>query len=126
MSMDLAEREKSPAGVAVLLVDDEENILRSLKRLFLDEDFRTLTAGSGAEGLQMLEANRNVGLIVSDQRMPGMQGVDFLRETIRVAPSAMRILLTGHADINASIDAINKGKAYRYITISRGMTMRCS
>lgn len=102
-------------SVTVLLVDDEENILRSLKRLLMDEEFEVATATSGEAGLEMLGKLSNVGLIVSDQRMPGMNGAEFLGRSREIAPHALRILLTGYSDINATIDAINKGGASRYI-----------
>jgi len=102
--------------ITVLLVDDEENIIRSLKRLLMDEDFDLETACSGEEGLEKLASLQNVGLIVSDQRMPGMNGAEFLGHSQKIAPNALRILLTGYSDINATIDAINKGGAYRYLS----------
>jgi response regulator RpfG family c-di-GMP phosphodiesterase len=100
----------------VLFVDDEENILKSLKRLLVDEEIEILTATSGEQGLDLLRDTEDVGLIVSDQRMPGLSGADFLRQSREIAPDTLRIMLTGYADINATIDAINKGGAYRYIS----------
>ena len=102
--------------VKVLFVDDEENILRSLERLFMDQEYPLLTAASGEEGLRLLEANPDIGLIVSDQRMPGMSGVEFLARARQAAPETLRIVLTGYADLHATMDAINRGGAYRYIT----------
>lgn len=102
--------------VTVLLVDDEENILKSLQRLLMDEDFNIETATTGEAGLEKLKALENVALIVSDQRMPGMNGAEFLGRSQEFAPLALRILLTGYSDINATIDAINKGGAYRYLS----------
>lgn len=104
------------APVTVLLVDDEENILRALQRLLMDEDYEVETATSGEAGLDKLRTLENVGLIVSDQRMPGMNGADFLGRSQEIAPFAQRILLTGYSDINATIDAINKGGASLYIS----------
>ncbi len=101
-------------AIRVLFVDDEENVLKSLKRLFLDEDIEILTASSGKEGLDLLKGNE-VSVIVSDQRMPEMTGVEFLEKTTRISPNSVRILLTGYADINAVVSAINKGGVYRYI-----------
>ena len=100
----------------VLFVDDEENILKSLKRLLMDEEIEILTATSGEQGLDVLRNTPDIGLIVSDQRMPGLPGADFLRQSREIAPDALRIMLTGYADITATIDAINKGGAYRYIS----------
>lgn len=102
--------------LTVLLVDDEENILRSLQRLLMDEDFEVVTASSGEAALERLSGLVNVGLIVSDQRMPGMNGAEFLGRSREMAPDAQRILLTGYSDINATIDAINRGGASRYIS----------
>ena len=100
----------------VLFVDDEENILRSLKRLLMDEEMDILTATSGELGLDVLRNTPEIGLIVSDQRMPGLPGAEFLRQSREIAPDALRIMLTGYADITATIEAINKGGAYRYIS----------
>ncbi len=100
----------------VLFVDDEESILSSLNRLFMDEEFLVLTANSGEKGLTVLQESGGVGVIVSDQRMPGMSGVEFLSRSRESAPDALRIVLTGYADITATMEAINKGGAYRYIT----------
>ncbi|HEY3307658.1 MAG TPA: HD domain-containing phosphohydrolase [Desulfuromonadaceae bacterium] len=102
--------------IAVVLVDDEENILRALQRLLMDEELDVHTAGSGQEGLELLRQVSNVGLIVSDQRMPGMDGAEFLCRSREIVPDALRILLTGYSDIDATIEAINKGGAYRYIS----------
>lgn len=105
-------RTKNP----VLFVDDEENILSSLRRLFADEEFDIITANSGEEGLGVLKGNPDISLIVSDQRMPGMGGVEFLEKARKLTPLAPRIILTGYADMTVALDAINKGEAYRYIT----------
>ena len=99
----------------VLFVDDEENILKSLKRLLMDEEIDIYTANSGELGLELLRNTPGVDLIVSDQRMPGLTGSEFLRQSRDIVPDALRIMLTGYADINATIDAINKGGAFRYI-----------
>jgi response regulator RpfG family c-di-GMP phosphodiesterase len=102
--------------IKILFVDDEENILHAMERLFLDEEFEILTANSGAKGLELLRQHPDVALIVSDQRMPVMGGVDFLAQARQLVPHALRIILTGYADIGATVDAINRGGAYRYIT----------
>jgi len=82
----------------------------------MDEEFEVLTASSGEEGLALLQETANVGLIISDQRMPGMNGAEFLSRSRELVPDAMRILLTGYSDISATIEAINIGGAYRYIS----------
>lgn len=100
----------------ILFVDDEENVLRSLRRLFIDEEnINVFTALSGKEGLEILK-NNDISVIVSDQRMPEMSGVEFLEKARKMSPDSIRIILTGYADINAAMDAINKGSVYRYIT----------
>jgi response regulator RpfG family c-di-GMP phosphodiesterase len=99
----------------VLFVDDESNILKALQRLTMDEEFETEIASSGDEGLQVLASLENVALIVSDQRMPGMNGAEFLQQSQQLAPDAIRMLLTGYSDISAAADAINKGGASRYL-----------
>lgn len=102
--------------VTVLFVDDEENILRSLQRLVMDEeDVEIFTALSGEEGLEKLSTLENVALIVSDQRMPGMMGAQFLEKAREIVPDASRVILTGYADVSAAVDAINKGGAWRYL-----------
>jgi len=99
----------------VLVVDDEEMILKSLRRLLSDLDVRVLTADGGEPALELLRQN-DVALIISDQRMPGMDGVEFLRQSREIAPEAVRILLTGYADVNASIGAINSGEVKYYLS----------
>src|SRR6185369_8820943 len=112
--IDVQQTEHVP--VTVLLVDDEENILRSIQRLLMDEEFEVVTATSGEIALEKLATLENVGLIVSDQRMPGMTGSEFLGRSKEFAPCAQRILLTGYSDINTTIEAINKGGAGHYIS----------
>ncbi|MDP2795456.1 MAG: response regulator [Sulfurisoma sp.] len=99
----------------LLFVDDEPNILSSLRRLFKATGYGVLTAGGGAEGLEVL-AREKVDLIVSDMRMPEMDGAQFLEQARARWPHVARILLTGYADIGSTIDAINRGEIYRYIS----------
>lgn len=99
----------------VLFVDDEENVLKALKRLFLDENIEILTADSGKAGLRVLDAHPDVAVIVSDQRMPEMSGWEFLEQAKKICPEAVRIVLTGYADVTAAVNAINQGGASRYI-----------
>ena len=98
----------------VLCVDDEENILRSLKRLLRHEGYRLLTASSGAEGLRLLEENP-VHLVISDQRMPAMSGAEFLAEVKERYPDTIRICLTGYTDVDSITDSINKGHIYKFM-----------
>lgn len=110
------DEQKTNKLLGVLFVDDEENILHSLRRLFMDDGFEIFTATSGEQGLKILENTPGIALIVSDQRMPGLSGAQFLEKAKTILPDTLRILLTGHSDINAVVDAINKGGAYRYLT----------
>ncbi len=99
----------------ILFVDDEENILKSLKRLFIDEKIDVLTANSPLVGLDIIKENE-ISVVISDQKMPEMNGAEFLSRVKEISPDSIRIILTGYADINTAMDAINKGGAYRYIT----------
>ena len=103
--------------IKILLVDDEVNITKSLRRLLMEVDrYDVFVAQSGGEGLDIVQAEQDIGVIISDQRMPGMSGVEFLSKVREIAPDAIRILLTGYADIEASIGAINQGAVFRYLT----------
>ncbi len=110
-----AQQDDTASQWVVLCVDDEPNILSSLRRLFRTEGYKLLIAGSGSEGLQVCE-KENVDLIISDMRMPQMDGAQFLEQVRARWPSTIRLLLTGYADIASTIDAINKGEIYRYIS----------
>jgi two-component system, sensor histidine kinase and response regulator len=99
---------------SVLVVDDEVDNVDALERLFRRK-YNVLKATSGAQALALLEDNR-VSLIVTDQRMPNMTGVEFLAESVKTHPEAVRILLTGFTDIDSVIGAINSGQVYRYVT----------
>ncbi len=101
----------------VLIVDDEESILSALRRLFRNEDFDILTAANGAEGLNLIrEGAPLLSLIISDQSMPEMTGAQFLAEARKILPDTMRVLLTGHSNMDAIVDAINDGGVHRYLT----------
>jgi len=100
----------------VMCVDDEPNILSSLKRLFRPLGYRVLTAESGAAGLQLLEKEERVDLIISDMRMPEMDGAQFLEKVRERWPETIRLLLTGYSDVTSILAAINRGEIYRYIT----------
>ena len=106
-----------PPPPTILCVDDEANILSSLRRLFRPAGYRVLVAEGGAAGLEMLEAEQGaVDLVISDMRMPAMDGAHFLAEVRQRWPGILRILLTGYADIESTIAAINEGQIYRYIS----------
>ncbi len=108
----------SPASVAepvvILCVDDEPNILSSLQRLLHRQGYQIVTAPSGAEGLQVLE-RQPIDLVISDMRMPQMDGAQFLEQVRQRWPDTVRVLLTGYADVESTMAAINKGEIYRYI-----------
>ena len=99
----------------ILCVDDEQNVLRSLTRLFLDDPYEILTATSGAEGLLILAQCGTVPVVISDYRMPGMNGVEFLSEVRKRWPETVRIVLSGYADTGAIVSAINEGQIYRFV-----------
>ena len=96
----------------VLLVDDEANILSSLKRTLRREGYDILTAESAAEGFSLLARN-DVQVIISDQRMPEMNGTEFLSGVKSLYPAKVRMVFSGHSEISAVTDAINKGAVYR-------------
>jgi response regulator RpfG family c-di-GMP phosphodiesterase len=98
----------------ILLVDDEASILSALKRVLRPKGYTLITAESGAEGLRLLEEHP-VDLIVSDMRMPEMNGAQFLGKAKERFPGVMRILLTGYSEITATISAINDGGIYHYL-----------
>jgi len=99
----------------ILCVDDEKNVLKAIERLFLDSDYEILTAESGDKGLETLTNNGTIQLVVSDYRMPGMNGVDFLREVYKKWPETIRIVLSGYADTALIVEAINDGHIYKFI-----------
>jgi FixJ family two-component response regulator len=112
MSTDVSDYQKH----RVLFVDDEEKTRKYFKRLF-GETFDILLASDGLEALEVLQKNLDtVGLIVTDQRMPNETGTAFLEKAVKLKPGLVRILSTAYADIEAAIDAVNKGGVYRYIT----------
>ena len=106
---------EAPAGFAVLVVDDEPNILSALRRMLRANGYRVQTAPGGSEALALL-AQAPVDLIISDMRMPEMNGAEFLRRSRERVPEAVRILLTGYADIGSTIDAVNNGEIFRYVS----------
>lgn len=98
----------------ILIVDDETSNLGALERLFRGE-YDVLTAGSGADALSLLE-HHDMALLIADQRMPEMSGVELMQRTARLRPHMVRILLTGYTDVDSLIEAINTGHVYKYIT----------
>ena len=105
----------SEASFTLLIVDDEPNVIKSVKRLLFETDYKILTAESGEKGLTMFEGNE-IDLVISDYRMPGMNGVEFLREVRERYPDTIRLILSGYADVAAVVEAINDGQVYKFIS----------
>ena len=108
-------REQSKAQRTLLLVDDEINIVAALKRLLRRDEYLILTANSGAEGLAVLKDNP-VDVILSDQRMPGMTGVEFLSIAKNKYPETIRLVLSGYTELQSVTDAVNEGAIYKFLT----------
>jgi len=101
--------------LTVLCVDDEIRVLEALERQ-LRERYRVLTAPGAAAGVELLSRDPSISIVLSDMRMPEMDGAQFLSKAQALRPGAVRILLTGHADTEAAIRAINEGQIFRFIT----------
>src|SRR6201996_2369570 len=97
----------------VLYIDDEINNLNSFRAAFR-RDFNIHVSQSAREGRKILDTTE-IGVIITDQRMPGMTGIEFLESILAVYPDTIRILLTGFSDMNAVMDAINRGQVYKYL-----------
>lgn len=98
----------------LLCVDDEQGILRSLKRLLRSEPFGVLSASSGAEALELL-ASESIHVIVADQRMPDMSGTRLLEKVKEEYPDVIRVVLSGFADVTSILESINRGEVFRYL-----------
>lgn len=101
--------------IKVLYVDDEENNLFSFKAAFRLK-YQIFTAISGEVAIQLLNEHPGIEVVLTDQRMPEMTGVEFLKSILPIHPDPVRILLTGYADLKASIDAVNEGKIFHYLS----------
>lgn len=99
----------------VLFVDDEPNVTAALKRSMRHEPYRIFSAESAIEGLKILD-EEDIDIVISDEKMPGMSGCEFLAEVRRRHPSVIRMILTGQASMDAAISAINDGEVYRFFT----------
>ena len=102
------------AASTLLLVDDESSVLSALKRVLRRLNYRVLTAGGGEEALDVLARNE-VGVILTDQRMPGMSGIELLARVRRMHPRTVRMVLSGYTDIDSLTEAINRGELYRFL-----------
>ncbi|NVO00252.1 MAG: response regulator [Geobacteraceae bacterium] len=99
----------------ILLVDDEQNVLSALMRELADEPYGIVTALSGEEALGLISAKK-FKVIISDERMPGMDGASFLSAAKEISPSSIRMMLTGHASIEATMRAVNSGEIFKFFT----------
>jgi serine/threonine-protein kinase len=97
----------------ILFVDDEEYILRSLQRVFKSA-YSVFTAANGVQAIDIVK-NNDIQVVICDQRMPGMLGVDVLKKINEISPGTMRILLTGYSDVKAIVKSVNEGEIFRYI-----------
>ena len=105
--------ESAEERMRILFVDDDERVLNGLRALFRN-DYEVFTAPGGAEGLELAKREA-IPIVVSDQRMPGMTGVEMLRELKKAAPQTVRLLLTGYSDLAALVGSINEGEVFRFI-----------
>ncbi|MDB2410577.1 response regulator [Pseudomonadales bacterium] len=106
---------EQPAKIKVLFVDDEKSILVALRRLCRNTGWDIYTAESGDEGLAIIDEH-TIDLVVSDMRMPKMNGAEFLEQVVERSPSTVRILLTGYSEVTATLAAIDKGKIFCHCT----------
>lgn len=98
----------------VLFVDDEEYILKSIERLFADNDIKILKASNGYNALELVK-KEDIAVLVSDNLMPGMKGVDLLSKVKDISPDTIRVLMTAYADLSTAIDAINRGEVFKFV-----------
>jgi len=103
-----------PTNSSLLIVDDEPNVISSLKRQLRKEDFTIFSAGSGIEGISLLD-DQDVGVVISDMMMPGMDGIAFLNLVKERKPDTVRLLLTGHGSMENAVDAINRSRIFEYL-----------
>jgi len=101
--------------INILLVDDDENLLTSFERHFR-RNYTVLTSNSGKSALKRIQENTDISVVISDMNMPEMNGVEFLRQVKQINPLVTRIMLTGFADINVAMNAVNEGNIFRFLT----------
>lgn len=99
----------------MLLVDDEPNILRAVTRILRTSSVELITASSAEDALTKLE-HEKVALVLTDYRMPGMNGVELLRRVRNIDPDTIRMIISGHSDMETVLSAINEGEVFRFIT----------
>ncbi|HAD04334.1 MAG: hypothetical protein A2005_01835 [Desulfuromonadales bacterium GWC2_61_20] len=98
----------------LLLIDDEPHILSAIKRIFAEEDLRIFTASGAKDGLEIL-AREEISVMVTDNMMPGMSGLEVLHRARLISPDTVRIMLTGHANLDTAVAAINVGEVFRFV-----------
>jgi len=114
-SLEVAEIFSQEEGRTLLLLDDEENILRSLQRVLRSQGWKILTTTDPDEAFALL-ARHKVQVVVSDQRMPRMSGTEFLNRIKELHPHIVRIILSGYTDLNSVTEAVNRGWVYKFLT----------
>lgn len=100
----------------IMLVDDDENVLRAVKRVLAQDHYHIETFNSGAEALKRIKAGGEFELAISDYRMPGMDGVFFLTTLNQLKPDILRMVLSGYTDLDALLGAINEAHIFRFVT----------
>jgi len=112
---DQAMKREGGVDARILFVDDEIPVLQGYRRI-LHREFDVSAANSGAEGLDAIRNSAPYAVVISDMRMPGMNGAQFLAKVRELAPDTVRMLLTGYSDLEAAIEAVNSGNIFRYLT----------
>jgi type II secretory ATPase GspE/PulE/Tfp pilus assembly ATPase PilB-like protein/FixJ family two-component response regulator len=110
-----SEASPSTAAYQILFVDDERSVLQAMRRIFRQENYAIFTADSGQQALAIME-EQAIQVVITDHRMPCMNGTDLLREIKKRWPAAIRVMLTGYADVDAVMGAVNDGAVYKFIT----------
>lgn len=98
----------------LLIVDDEQSILHAMKRLLRNEHFKLLTANNAEQAMMIVE-NEKISVLITDNLMPGKTGLDLVEYVKSVSPDTIRIIMSGHSDMDAVLTAINKGEVFRFI-----------
>jgi len=114
-ALELEPQQQRQEPFTLLFVDDEDGVLNALRRIFMDENYTILTANTGDKAIRILE-ERQVHLLITDHRMPGMTGAELLKLVRERWPETIRIMLTGYADVNSIMGAVKEGAVYKFIT----------
>ena len=114
VKLDFPQQCEGRPGRLLLLVDDEPKLLACMARLLRDEGYRIVSATSAAKGFELLATNR-IGVVLSDLRMPGMDGIEFLSRVSRLHPETVRIAMSGYADMDMVTEALNRGAIYKFL-----------